>query len=323
MQNPENDSQNDEFSTFQNQIECQNCGYIFSKNLHFCGNCGQDTRYSKVTFLHFITELIEGLFNFDAKIWLTIRQLFQSPGVLVKNYNDNKRARYVSPVRFYIFISVLFFLTADTGFYKTAQNIEASMQKERIGKGFSVMLFSQTQVDSLTATKLFAISNITEEQVTDILKSQKISSSKLNIKIIQNIVHLKRKEVSAKEIVNKFVTLINKILFILMPIFAFLVWLIVNSGYLFYTEALVFSIYFHSLYFILMMVSILINKIVHFESLYYLVYVIACIYIVLSMKVAFSETWKKAIQHSTILIICYTVIFSFIFLFTVISSIIF
>lgn len=50
------------------------------------------------------------MFNFDAKFWNTIIPLLIKPGVVSKNYIDGKRQRYSNPFRFYLTVSILFFL---------------------------------------------------------------------------------------------------------------------------------------------------------------------------------------------------------------------
>jgi hypothetical protein len=50
------------------------------------------------------------LFNFDAKFLNTIIPLLIKPEVVSKNYFDAKRQRYSNPFRFYLTVSILFFL---------------------------------------------------------------------------------------------------------------------------------------------------------------------------------------------------------------------
>ena len=50
------------------------------------------------------------MFNFDAKFWNTIIPLLIKPGVVSKNYINGKRQRYSNPFRFYLTVSILFFL---------------------------------------------------------------------------------------------------------------------------------------------------------------------------------------------------------------------
>ena len=50
------------------------------------------------------------MFNFDAKFWKTIIPLIIKPGVISKNYVAGKRQRYTNPFRFYLTVSIIFFL---------------------------------------------------------------------------------------------------------------------------------------------------------------------------------------------------------------------
>lgn len=301
---------------------CSNCGTGLQRDSHFCSQCGQDTHINKLPFSHFVVEFLEGLFHFDTKIWVTLRKLFKNPGIVIRDYNENKRARYVPPIRLYIFVSVLFFLLAGSGVNKEAENVTTILKNSSLHEGFSISIFSRTKIDSTTATILFSTPHITEKEVDSILSSKNIKSSKLNTKILESFIHFKRGEVSTQEVAHNFITSINKLLFILMPLFAFLVWLIVNPKKLFYTETLVFSIYFHSFYFLLMTGAVLANKLFYFPNLYVFVYIVACFYTLTSIKVAFDKTWIRATWMSLLLITVYTIIFSLIFIFSIITSII-
>ena len=50
------------------------------------------------------------MFNFDAKFWKTIIPLFINPGKVSRDYIEGKRQRYTNPFRFYLTISIIFFL---------------------------------------------------------------------------------------------------------------------------------------------------------------------------------------------------------------------
>lgn len=90
--------------------ECLNCGHPFLNKEKFCPECGQANKGNKITFANFIHEVFNGLFNFDAKFWKTIIPLLTKPGTVSKNYIDGKRQRYTNPFRFYLTVSVIFFL---------------------------------------------------------------------------------------------------------------------------------------------------------------------------------------------------------------------
>jgi len=90
-------------------VTCANCQYQFDGIDNYCPNCGQENHSHHAPFKHIIIELIESLTHFDTKFFATVKALFLKPGLLTKDYIEDKRARYVPPVRLYIFISFVFF----------------------------------------------------------------------------------------------------------------------------------------------------------------------------------------------------------------------
>lgn len=50
------------------------------------------------------------MFNFEAKFWTTIVPLLINPGKVSRDYIEGKRQRYSNPFRFYLTVSIIFFL---------------------------------------------------------------------------------------------------------------------------------------------------------------------------------------------------------------------
>ncbi|MGB0880937.1 MAG: DUF3667 domain-containing protein [Polaribacter sp.] len=127
-----------------------NCGHPFTNKEKFCPECGQANKGSSITFANFIHEIFNGLFNFDAKFWNTIIPLLIQPGVVSKNYVAGKRQRYSNPFRFYLTVSIIFFLilgitksvdkfkslakTTKADVVKTIKNEEEKRKKKRTQK---------------------------------------------------------------------------------------------------------------------------------------------------------------------------------------------
>ena len=68
-------------------------------------------------------DVFNGLFDFDAKFWKTIIPLLINPGKVSKDYIEGKRQRYSNPFRFYLTVSIIFFLII--GLSKTIEKYEA------------------------------------------------------------------------------------------------------------------------------------------------------------------------------------------------------
>ena len=79
-------------------------------NEKFCPECGQANKGKKITFVSFVYEVFNGLFNFEAKFWNTIIPLLIKPGKVSRDFIEGKRIRYSNPFQFYLTVSVIFFL---------------------------------------------------------------------------------------------------------------------------------------------------------------------------------------------------------------------
>ncbi|TXD50443.1 DUF3667 domain-containing protein [Polaribacter sp. IC066] len=101
---------------------CLNCGHPFNGQEKFCPDCGQANKGNKITFKSFVHEVFNGLFSFEAKFWNTIVPLLVNPGKVSRDYIDGKRQRYSNPFRFYLTVSILFFLII--GFTKTKEKYQ-------------------------------------------------------------------------------------------------------------------------------------------------------------------------------------------------------
>ncbi len=87
---------------------CKNCKALLVGN--FCSQCGQEANTGLRNALRMFGEGIAEMFEFDSKVRLTFFPLFFKPGYLSLEWVEGRRARYVRPVRLYLFVSIVFFI---------------------------------------------------------------------------------------------------------------------------------------------------------------------------------------------------------------------
>jgi hypothetical protein len=90
------------------RAQCQNCGTELKGP--YCSACGQKDFDFHRSFGHVFHEAIETWFHFDGSFFRGFHTLLFRPGVMTKEYNEGKRARHVPPLRFYLVVSLVFFL---------------------------------------------------------------------------------------------------------------------------------------------------------------------------------------------------------------------
>ncbi len=88
---------------------CDNCGASVATK--FCGRCGQRVEHGIHSVWHFTQEATEDLTHADSRLWSTLFALLFKPGFLTREFLDGRRVRYLPPLRLYLVLSVLFFLS--------------------------------------------------------------------------------------------------------------------------------------------------------------------------------------------------------------------
>ncbi|MDN5201739.1 DUF3667 domain-containing protein [Fulvivirgaceae bacterium BMA10] len=94
---------------------CPNCNNNLEQDFKFCPGCGQSAIEKVVSFKQFISDFLGDYFTFDSKIFRSLIPLMFKPGFLTQEYLVGRRVRYIPPLRFYIFISIIFFLIFSLG----------------------------------------------------------------------------------------------------------------------------------------------------------------------------------------------------------------
>ena len=86
---------------------CANCGY--ERTNRFCPRCGQNDRDYIRSLPPVLGDILKETFELDSRLLRTIKPMFLRPGELPSEFSRNRRARYVSAIRLYIFASLAFF----------------------------------------------------------------------------------------------------------------------------------------------------------------------------------------------------------------------
>jgi hypothetical protein len=118
---------------------CLNCGTKLSGS--YCSTCGQKAHVHR-SVRGFLQDFIQGLFNFEGKIWRTLPMLAWCPGLMTRRYIAGERARFISPVALYLFTVFLMFavlnftgaLQSGKGNFKQGLKSEIADNQEQLAK---------------------------------------------------------------------------------------------------------------------------------------------------------------------------------------------
>lgn len=88
------------------ETHCLNCGTELVGS--FCHACGQHAHVRR-TLTSLAHDFLNGMLNFEGKIWRTLPLLAWKPGELTRRYIDGQRARFISPIALFLFCVFLMF----------------------------------------------------------------------------------------------------------------------------------------------------------------------------------------------------------------------
>jgi len=161
-------------TTSSNKI-CDNCKQPLGGQ--FCGQCGQNSESTLKYFWSVVLHLLDDIFSFDSRASRTIWPLMFRPGFLTNEYIAGRRVHYVPPLRLYLFISIVFFISLN--FFTVTESTMSN--KEDIAQlNTQISQFEEYVNQQLTA----------EEQSN---KHQLISEMKIQMKQIGTNISLKHK----------------------------------------------------------------------------------------------------------------------------------
>ncbi len=100
--------QNDDARPAPPLAVCPNCGN--ARPSPFCAECGQNDRNYARGLGRVVWEFGREAFEMDSRFLQTLKLLLFKPGSLTNEFSLNRRARYMSPIRLYLFTSFLFVL---------------------------------------------------------------------------------------------------------------------------------------------------------------------------------------------------------------------
>lgn len=103
------DETSDESASAELGGACLSCGAQLVGT--YCISCGQKQDDLRKSLFLLGRSFVEDTFSFDSRMWRTLGLLAASPGLVPTEYSHGRRSRFTPPVRLFLIVSFLFFLT--------------------------------------------------------------------------------------------------------------------------------------------------------------------------------------------------------------------
>ncbi|HZW78517.1 MAG TPA: DUF3667 domain-containing protein [Flavobacteriaceae bacterium] len=89
--------------------ECLNCGHPLDRSDRYCPYCSQANSTKKLTAGDYFSEFLSSILVYDSRLRYTLRDIFR-PGLMTLNYSRGQRLKYANPFRFFLSVSIIYFL---------------------------------------------------------------------------------------------------------------------------------------------------------------------------------------------------------------------
>jgi hypothetical protein len=272
-----------------NSRNCLNCNTSLTGV--YCAECGQKDIPPRQTFGELMVNFVSSFWSFESKFLQTGRFILLKPGRLAKDYNEGKRERYFHPARMYVFISFVFFLLISvlpdnensTGGLNIASedsnyNPDFDDYDKVIGNYKSFAQYDSAQKALPESARDGAIEYYFKKRIAKVNERYNNKGASFS-----------------KDFSENFFANVPRIFFVLLPVFALLLKLLYVRRDYFYSEHLVFSIYYYNFFFLAGSVYMLLNLIPVIENFTWLLGLWIVLYLLFSMKNMYKQSWRKTI----------------------------
>ena len=272
---------------------CLNCGAELSGL--FCANCGQENTELRVSLRRLARDFLAEQLGLESKVPTTLWTLISRPGLLTKEYLAGRRVRSLLPLRLYLSASVVFFLLMALPFFGNDLNIRMTAP-------------DRAAIDSSRAD---TSAGDTARVVTfGTIDRQKIVSAKPK-NGVESFVQQRMKrfdKMSQAEIISyfktSFVRYMPNAIFLLLPVFSLLLYLLYRKTGRFFAEHLIFTLHIHAFAFVALIISLFLPSFLDIVAPVWIL-----VYLYLALRLVYGESRGRTAGKFAALVFSYMLIF--------------
>lgn len=330
---------------------CLNCGSALQladgRIAHYCPDCGQETDPRPPTVVELVRQLVSHYASAEGRLWPTFVGLVSKPGFLTTEYLAGRRRRYIMPTRLYLTMSILFFVlvkvlgagnlgnnefraqpraAADapkaagprpaTEVPQPAELARGALDEAR--KDFQKE-FAKAQARNRAAggPELIRIGPDSKGAGMNdsILKTFDCEANSARCQKIKDWLAYRYGNITVREFVerlkDRMMSLAPYAIFMLLPVFAALTWLLYWRRKLYYSEHLVYALHVHSFAFLLLLTISVLPK-----GIGDLLWFAGAAYFWFAMRKVFGGRWWMTTLRWATLGMVYPILLSFSIVFT-------
>ncbi|TNF86459.1 MAG: DUF3667 domain-containing protein [Gammaproteobacteria bacterium] len=243
-------------------MHCANCGAERAGT--YCSRCGQNDRDYHRSLPPLVSELLREAFELDSRLVRTLKLLLFKPGALAVEFSNNRRASYVSPIRLYLFVSILFFfflsLGTDIGSGPDPERPQVQVQVDEVkdaDPGALLSLLDETRAERAEEILSRSDNSIARLILLQIAKDLTTAGQAPDPAVAFLLGEAVDALYEPGNVVRQFMDNLGVGMLVMLPVYALLLKLFYPFRGRYYVENLVFSTHLHTFIYIAFMAEML------------------------------------------------------------------
>jgi hypothetical protein len=266
---------------------CLNCGTILTGP--FCAECGQRDVPPYPSVRELAMDAVSEFSGWDGRLASTLRALVRRPGLLTHEFLEGRRSRYISPLKFYLTTSLVYFVIA------------AAAPNVRVGSGKPLGVLVGTTTTDKSPAGPQRVANAANETLTN-LEALTPAERQAALKDIDRAPALmqpllRRAVGDPAGFKRGMLTTMPRMLFVLLPIFAAILAIFYRRRK--YPEHLYFAIHLHAFIFLALAIAALL-KFTRLPPLVVLGSVVAVIWIPIYATLSFRRVYGGSVARTLV-----------------------
>ena len=271
---------------------CLTCGAELTGP--YCSQCGQEDHELRVSLKRLARDFLAEHLGLESKVPTTLWTLVSKPGVLTREYLAGRRVRSLLPLRLYLSASVVYFLLLSLPF---------------LGQKFNQTL-KLTGVDAaaIDSARTEAASRSDTSALTIAVSGRRVASPRA--KKIERFVNQRLNRfqtMSTEEAVtffrSSFVRYMPNAVFLLLPVFTLILYLLYRRTGRFFAEHLIFTLHVHAFAFVVLTLSLFLPS-----ALDIVVATWILVYLYIALRRVYGESRRRTAAKFAALLFSYMLI---------------
>lgn len=286
----------------------------------YCPTCGQRKVDVRISLRRMLTEVMDDQLSLNSTLPRTLGTLLFRPGRLTHDYVQGRMMRYIPPFRLYLVSSLLFFiilpLVADPGEISRSAGSEGgadSVRTARLADSVLLVHARRTGEDTLPLARAVAKARAAPsqnnlqfgpdpEKVAPVFRplARRMKRTEARLKAMPQ-------NEAVRTLIEAFEENAPIGVFVMMPLFAFILKILYVRRKRFYVEHFVFALHTHAFAFLLGTAVLLMN----YDLLEFVIFLWFSIYLFIALKRVYGQGYVRTFLKYVLLGISYSFLLVF------------